>query len=137
MGTACARVRPRPRCGSRAALTQRLRPQSGKTQLGGAACASWLHLAKLLIERGAQVDASDAVRAESRAQKAFGRAGLMRRCDVRWPPALQDLNSPLHDAAASGDAGIVAMLLSAGANVEARAAVRVAARAVPRSGSLP
>jgi ankyrin repeat protein len=34
------------------------------------------------------------------------------------------MNTPLHDAAAAGDAGICAMLLSAGAAVEARASVR-------------
>ena len=34
------------------------------------------------------------------------------------------MNTPLHDAAAAGDAGIVAMLLSAGALVESRASVR-------------
>lgn len=67
--------------------------QSGKTQLGGAACASWLHLAKLLIERGAQVDATDAVRGLPAPRAAGGRAHSWarrddaRRRDARPPPA--------------------------------------------------
>ena len=44
-------------------------------------------------------------------------------CPHAAAPA-QDMNTPLHDAAAAGDAGICAMLLSAGAAVEARASVR-------------
>ena len=42
------------------------------------------------------------------------------------------MNTPLHDAASAGDAGIVAMLLSAGAAVEARASVRRGARVAAR-----
>ena len=116
-------------------LTQRcfVRSQSGKTQLGGAACNSWLHLAKLLIERGAQVDATDAVRALPRgAAVAAGAEATPLRCAA----CAQDMNTPLHDAAAAGDAGICAMLLSAGAAVEARASVRGACGGAA-SNSLP
>jgi ankyrin repeat protein len=97
----------------------------------------WMHLSKLLLERGAAVNAVDAVRARRAARRcACLFCGVSARPQERYVVALcahafpslstQALDTPLHDAASAGDAAIVSMLLAAGARAEARATVRAA-----------
>jgi hypothetical protein len=106
----------------------------------------WMHLSKLLLERGAAVNAVDAVRAQCGRQA--GLCSPLRRQRQRltkavrpraraWFLCAQALDTPLHDAAAAGDAAIVTMLLGAGARCEARATVRRARGAARRAPSAP
>ena len=115
--------------------------QGGNTPLHRAAADGRESIARILLDRGADISATDNVRCAARAPRPWLCCSL-HRCrsraaltlaSARPPPALvlragaQNGEAPLLHAVRSGNEALVALLLDRGADLEKKDAVRRAA----------